>query len=266
MDASPARAKQDDNYFFVFVIPTHPKKTAIRQAIRETWANVSAWSLLADQDEFKKRIKVLFIIGVLPTGSYPPEFEDELSKNSDMFVVKNITEGYSSLRDKVLWGLRYSYQHLKYQYLVKTDDDVIVNLPRLVRDLSDIEPGLHYIGHCYNLVGKKPHRWIYCSGGGYVLSHELVGLMLNLPGRAYEPQFRGIEDIFSGWLVRNVNNNTEHSVRPVLRPRALTLRKYRCGPLISWFYHGYKGKDYQFRVQLFRNVFMNNSTIRCENM
>ena len=57
-----------ENYFIVFVIPTHPQKVQQRNVIRNTWANVDKWSLLANKEEEKKRIKVLFICGNL-TGN-----------------------------------------------------------------------------------------------------------------------------------------------------------------------------------------------------
>ena len=268
-NSSNTTVQYEDNYNIVFVIPTHPSKITIRQAIRETWANVSAWSLLANEDGDKIKIKVMFVIGALESDSYSAEFEEELSQNDDIFVVSNITEGYYSLRYKVLWGMEYSYQHYKFDYLVKTDDDIIVNLPVLIEALSSLTPGLRYTGNCNRAVGSKPQRWKYCSGGGYILSRDLIGHILKLPETVHNHSMKP-EDVFTGWLVWNVNNlnnvynSTEFTVRPRYNFRALSLGKYKCGDLNKWFYHGYRGKKYDYRVELFREVFMNNSTIICE--
>jgi hypothetical protein len=97
------------------------------------------------------------------------------------------------------------------------------------------------------------------------LSHKLVGLIINLPDRVIEV-VKKAEDVYVGWLVWNVSNNTAYSLSPLSWPRALSIWRYKCGPLISWFYHGYRNKNSQFRAHLFRDVFMNNSTVRCKNM
>ena len=64
-----------ENYFIVFVIPTHPRKVQQRNVIRKTWANVEKWSLLAEQDEEKKKIKVLFVCGNLTKEDSTDEFK-----------------------------------------------------------------------------------------------------------------------------------------------------------------------------------------------
>ena len=267
-NASNATVQYEGNYFIVFVIPSRPKNVAIRQAIRETWANVTAWPLLANQDEDKKKIKVMFIIGTLSKGSYSAELKEELSANNDLFVATNVTESYQTLRYKVLWGLTYSYQHYNFQYLVKTDDDVIVNLPVLIQALSNFKPGLHYTGRCINTRGPLPQRWVYCSGGGYVLSRDLVGHMLHLPDSVHNST-KEAEDVFIGWVVWNVNNfnnvynTTQYSVRPRYRFFGLSLYRYKCGKVKMWFYHGYKQTDVEDRVEAFRNVFMNGTAIEC---
>ena len=258
------RSNKKESFFVVFVIPTLPKKTEIRDQIRKTWANVQSWSLLKEEEEAKKKIRVMFVCGSLSSKDYSAEFKDEVSKNDDIFVVKNITEGRNSLRYKVLWGMRYSHQHYNFRYLVKTDDDVIINLPKLISDLSKFPRGYYYLGRCANNVGKPPQRWHYCSGGGYVLSRDLITEVVNLPERVHQHIMRP-EDVFTGWLVWNVNNNTEHSVRPRSNG-ALRLAPYKCGLLNKWFYHGYKKVDPEKRLDVFRKYFMKNTPLNCSEV
>ena len=256
---SDKRARE--NYFIVFVIPTHPRKVEQRNAIRKTWANVKVWSLLAEQDKEKKRIRVLFICGNPPASDNTEEFKAEVSNNDDIFVVKNITEGKVSLRYKNMWGFRYSYQHYNFEYLVKTDDDVTVNLPKMIQDLSKYPRGFYYLGSNAGKVGKPPQQWRYCSGGGYVLSYDLVQEIVHLSPAVHKPTMKP-EDVFTGWLVWNVNNNTEHSVLP--HPMgALHLSPYKCGPLNKWFYHGYKKISSESRIETFHDYFMNNTPSEC---
>ena len=271
---SKIRGRLKESYFVVFIIPTHPRKVDTRQLIRQTWANVSAWSLLREMDEETKKIKLMFILGRLPSNKYSSqysaEFNKELSQNQDdMFVVDDITDGYQSLRQKVTWGMNYSHLHYNFKYLVKTDDDISVNLPVLLQALLKFRPGLRYTGSCINKSGRKPQRFTYCSGGGYVLSYELLGHVLNLPYTVYNRTLKP-EDAFTGWLVWNVNqlnnvyNTTQYSVRAKWAVRALSLARYRCGKITRWFYHGYKKKPIEFRLQQFKDVFMNDTAIDCE--
>ena len=253
-----------ENYFIVFVIPTHPQKVQQRNVIRNTWANVDKWSLLANQEEEKKRIKLLFICGNLTVNDNTAAFKDEVSNNDDIFILKNITEGRVSLRYKNMWGFRYSHQHFNFEYLVKTDDDIIVNLPKLILDLSKYPRGYYYLGRCVNVVGKPPQRWHYCSGGGYVLSRDLVTEIVNLPRTVHRPRMEP-EDVFTGWLVWNVNNSTEHSVRPG-SIAALGLSRYKCGLFNKWFYHGYKKVNPEDILEVFRKYFMSNTPFNCSKI
>ena len=275
-NTSRIRGRLKENYFVVFIIPTHPRKVDTRQLIRQTWANVSAWSLLKEMEEETKKIKLMFILGRLPSdkysSQYSSEFNKELSQNQDdMFVVNDITDSYKSLRQKVTWGMNYSHQHYNFKYLVKTDDDIAVNLPVLLQALSKLRPGLRYTGYCINKSGRKPQRFTYCSGGGYVLSYELLGHVLNLPYTVHNRTMKP-EDAFTGWLVWNVNqlnnvyNTTLYSVRAKWAVRALSLARYKCGKITRWFYHGYKKKPIEFRLQQFEDAFMNNTAIDCETV
>ena len=273
---SKSEVKLKENYSIVFIIPTHPRKVDTRQLIRQTWANVSAWSLLKDVDEEIKKIKLMFILGRFPSNkyssNYSSEFNKELSQNrDDMFVVNDITDVYRSLRKKVIWGMNYSYHHFNFKYLVKTDDDVAVNLPVLLQALSRPAPGLRYTGYCVNKSGNKAQRFAYCSGGGYALSYDLLGHVLNLPSSVFNHTLIP-EDAFPGWLVWNVNqlnyvyNTTQYSVRPKWAVRAFSLGRYKCGALRKWFYHGYKNTPIEFRLQQFHEAFMNNTGNECETV
>ena len=97
-----------------------------------------------------------------------------------------------------------------------------------------------YTGACgmrYGGFGGFP-KWIYCSGGGYVLSYDLVTEVLNLPPVVHRVQFKP-EDGYTGWLVYNVNKITNFTVGPESLHGALNMGKEGrdCGPFTSCFYH-----------------------------
>ena len=254
----------DKKYFLVFVIPSYPKNTEQRNAIRSTWMQVSRWDVLDKLDEeFYKRIKVIFIFGQMPSGqAFSAGFIEEQSLNNDMIVVEDITEGQFSLRPKVIWALKHSFDNFDFDFLVKTDDDILVNLPLLLLDLMTLPRGRVYCGRCLSKVGRAPQQWLYCSGGGYVLSRDLVGDILSLPGSVYQPRLPH-EDILAGWLVWNVHNATRHTVRATHVPQALSLVKYRCGATNFWFYHGYKYTPPLRLVRDFETVFSSGAVVEC---
>ena len=262
VDILPTSKDLEESYFIVFMIPSHPSNMNSREVIRNTWANVAGWSLLKDENAYKKKIRVMFVCGSIPSQNFTALFEEEVAEKDDMFVVKNITEGRTSLRYKEMWAMRYAHEHYNFIYLVKTDDDVTVNLPVLIRDLAALPRGYHYMGLCMHNVGSPPQRWKYCSGGGYVLSRDLITEMLHLPDTVHIPRMKP-EDVFTGWLVWNVNNNTQHAVKARYVHAALALHPYKCGPLNKWFYHGYKNVDIEERQRDVQNYFMDNSPVNC---
>ena len=105
-----------EQYFLVFVIPSKPSHTGLRNAIRSTWANITSWShvgstwanitswshSLSNVEEHYKKIKVMFIFG--SEHDYEAEFEAELASHpDDMFVVDKMLENHrTSLKFKVL--------------------------------------------------------------------------------------------------------------------------------------------------------------------
>ena len=136
-----------EKYFLVFAIPSRPANVALRNAIRKTWSNTSSWSgSLSDIEEEHKQIKLMFIFG--SDHKYDQAFEQELKQNDDMFVVGNLTENRISLKYKVLWAMQQSLYRYEYSYFIKTDDDIAVNLPLLIKELISRPREHFYTGNC----------------------------------------------------------------------------------------------------------------------
>ena len=136
-----------ERYFLVFAIPSRPANVALRNSIRKTWSNTTSWSgSLSDVEEKHKQIKLMFIFG--SDHKYDPAFEQELKQNDDMFVVGNLTENRISLKYKVLWAMQQSLYRYEYSYFIKTDDDIAVNLPLLIKELISRPREHFYTGNC----------------------------------------------------------------------------------------------------------------------
>ena len=138
-----------EKYFLVFAIPSKPEHVDLRNIIRKTWSNVSSWSgLLSDVEERNKRIKLMFLFG----GVHEPceEFDKELELHwDDMFVVDNLREHRTALKYKIMWSMQQALYRYEFSYFIKTDDDVVVNLPLLIKELL-VRPREHFqSGNCY---------------------------------------------------------------------------------------------------------------------
>uniref|UniRef100_A0A8C9JC21 Hexosyltransferase n=1 Tax=Panthera tigris altaica TaxID=74533 RepID=A0A8C9JC21_PANTA len=158
-------------------------------------------------------------------------------------------DSYRNLTLKTLIGLSWAYKHCSMaRYILKTDDDVFVNVPELVSELvrrggrweqweKSMEPPrenegqpmpLLYLGrvhwrvHPSRTPGSKhqvseeqwPPTWgpfpPYASGTGYVLSASAVQLILKVASRA--PPLP-LEDVFVGVSARRGGLTPTHCVK-----------------------------------------------------
>jgi hypothetical protein len=151
-----------ENYFLVFIIPSKPDNVEVRKAIRQTWSNVSNWSVeLAGVEEPYKKIKIMFIFG--SEHAHYQDFEQELELHgNDMYIIDNLVENRDSLKYKVLWGMQQAVNRYEFTYLIKTDDDIAVNLPLLISELRTLPRERYYTGNCYRFYNggfSEYKRW-----------------------------------------------------------------------------------------------------------
>ena len=227
-----------EKYFLVFIIPSHPAHSAVRNTIRQTWMNVSRWNDLSSIEEQYKRIKVLFIFGsYTDKGDLDEEFYDEMRANSDMYLVSDLREHRTALKYKIMWGMKQVLYRYDFQYVAKTDDDVVVNLPKMISDLRTLPRERFYTGSCKMGYGgfRGYPKWRYCSGGGYVLSRDVISKFQQLPSSVHDVPFRP-EDAYTGYLVNRVRALLEYDVTMYAAKRA-KISRYVCGPFVHWFYH-----------------------------
>ena len=229
--------EKKEKYFMVVAIPTMPGNSAKRAAIRSTWSNASRWANLKDTEEQFKRIKIMFILGDTKFETESEEFKKEMKEYNDMYIINGLTEGRIVLKYKVLWGLKRSLT-FDYDFFIKTDDDIFVNLPLMIMSLMASSRARLYTGSCMHVYGGwgKYPRWLYCSGGGYILSRDVVEEIQRLPERVHHVQFRP-EDAYTGWLVHCLDEFNDFKVK-VFTQGLLKVGSYKCGPFTHiWFYH-----------------------------
>ena len=252
-----------EKYFAVFLIPTLPGKVNARKTIRETWANFTAWAAFTPAEQEYLNFKLMFIVGNTRDKPYSSEFIEESFKNKDIVIASALEEHRMVLKYKVLWGLQRIQRLYDYKFIVKTDDDILVNLPLVLKKLQSLQHNnMVYGGDCYRRYGGFGGlpRYKYCSGGGYFLSRDMVTSLMGLGLEVHNVPFRP-EDGYIGWLVYNVNKNLNFSLEvPKQFPDVLSLVGYKCGTFKHWFYHHIGG------TAAFRSLFekmQSNSTIKC---
>ena len=197
----------NDKFLFLVLISSSAgsqKNRDRREAIRKTWGNCNNNQLeealrnqslvhsVAEGSEFVKdyyKCKVFFFVGETGNKTEDVRMKKEATVYKDVIIV-GVKENYRN----ITWKLRSAMQftsHFDMKYLIKTDDDVYINLPRLAEYIAT-GPGFStpiYGGTTYTgkVVRDPLHRHyvhkfdyeeryypLYCKGSMIVLSGSLL--------------------------------------------------------------------------------------------
>ena len=176
------RLKTNSSRFkLVVLVSTHALYTGRRKLIRYYWGNHSRWTT-------PFQWKVIFV-----TGFFSSFQKIQLHAEADTYkdtLIESVEEDFYTLSFKVMLGLKWVQANLKYDFLLKCDDDVFVNIDRLMRLLLTTRD--QYFGQKmefqpveregrYGVSVEEHPSPIYdpfCSGGGFVLSHLTVSRMI----------------------------------------------------------------------------------------
>lgn len=250
-----------ETFFMVIAIPSLPESVSQRNAIRSTWMNLTRWSAFGGRTtQADHVVKVMFILGQVELGD---ELRAEIKAHKDIYIVMSLEEKRTVLKYKVLWALKHSLRIFNYSYFVKTDQDILVNFPVLLEDLRSLPRKRLYTGSCNMSYGgfKGYPKWKYCSGGGYVLSRDIVEEMGFLPEEVDRVPFKP-EDGYIGWLVYNLGKLRNFEI-PIKSRHALQANGYKCGPFKHWFYHQIKTPE---KMKSFFEVVNSNSSTPCSSL
>jgi len=194
-----------------------------RMMIRNTWANIVADS-----------VKFVFLVGTAQPGhavltsSFSAEKNrtENLSINQEAerfrdIVRADFVDSYANLTLKSLAMLRWVSTHCAtVRFILKCDDDVIINTPLLLRDLNDNVHRRFVMGNviAYAQPVREPEaKWYiplsmynrtayptYASGAAYVLSGDIVSELYRV-GLTSQTGLFLIEDVFvTGFLAKNI--------------------------------------------------------------
>ncbi|XP_030372044.1 beta-1,3-galactosyltransferase 5 [Scaptodrosophila lebanonensis] len=114
----------------LILVHTAPGNVEKRTLIRQTWGSES---LLA-----RTPVRLVFLLGAVPEaeGALQLALIAENEQHKDM-VQGNFQDAYRNMTYKHVMALKWFHNNCKHaQLLIKVDDDVYVNTPRLIRNLQ----------------------------------------------------------------------------------------------------------------------------------
>lgn len=181
------------------VIHTAPKNIERRNAIRDTWGQP------------REGMRVLFMLGGVDNQSIQDKFDAEDRKYHDL-VQGNFAEAYKNLTYKHIMSFKYTvYYCPTVKYVLKTDDDLFVNIPLVMDFLKTLPPeGKKDYVLCSIMDGspaiRSPSKWfvpfkeyphssypIYCSGFAVIYSYDVV---FRLYREAQRGEYFWVDDAF----------------------------------------------------------------------
>jgi len=174
-------------YFLLALVISRPNATERRLAIRRSWIQGNKELLQ------KEKVLVLFSVGTTNLSTYEiGELNKEQRKYGDILMLEDSKESYSGLSNKVLKSFIKIDTKYKYSYVLKCDDDSFVLLDFIVETLIHWKTDKNYYwgkmiedAEVFTDGKFAEKRWSlgknyipYAIGAGYVLSGNLVGLIV----------------------------------------------------------------------------------------
>ncbi|GFS26132.1 beta-1,3-galactosyltransferase 1-like [Elysia marginata] len=184
-------SQQDSTFpdvYLAIIVVSRPENMLYRLATRKTWA----------RNARELGTVLRFMVGHDPNWDSLIEDEDKI--HHDLVILEE-DDVYDLLPTKVLEGLAWALsQKAKPRYVMKVDDDSIVNLPYLITELSNnIINSTQILGAiCKDapVVRDPSDKWAvsvldyplekyptYVAGGGYVMSAEAASDILQARSR-----------------------------------------------------------------------------------
>lgn len=205
----------DDVVIFIAVCSAAQNREQ-RLTIRNTWGKDAVNN---------SAIKLVFFEG----RSLNPSVQEDISKESHKYndiVQEDFIDRYQNLSLKSIAYLRWVSNRCKnVKFVLKTDDDMYVNIPVLVETLAQENHSKFIMGYVFEHappMRSKNSKWFtsidvfpgkeyppYVSGTSYVVSGDLVP---DLYRESFYQKLFWLEDVFvTGFLAQAVNATKIHS-------------------------------------------------------
>lgn len=161
-------------------------------AIRTTWGNPNSSSV----DRYVKRTwRLFFVLGKSANSIWQTENHRESQRFNDI-LIGDFDENYKNIIIKTFMGHLWAFATFSCQYVLKTDDDVYVRVPRLAHWLTKAgQPQRFYGGYLnkgFPVLRDSRSKWFiskqeynesvyppYCPGAFHVLSSDILPDLFN---------------------------------------------------------------------------------------
>ncbi|OWF42017.1 beta-1,3-galactosyltransferase 1-like [Mizuhopecten yessoensis] len=204
-----------DNVYLIIYVHTAPPNFHKRQMLRQTWGQKAILN--------QYRSKMVFVMGAVADNRVMEKVKMEHAHYGDI-VQEDFVDSYRNLTHKGIaalnWVSSYCYNAT---YALKTDDDIMVNIFKLVSKLtSDIENRLGKTDLILcnqwlrmKVLRDKKSKWYipkedfepnyfpaYCSGSAFILSIDVIRRMSAVA--KYVPFFWVDDYYITGMLAKKV--------------------------------------------------------------
>ena len=189
--------------FVIVYIHTAPIHYKQRMVIRQTWGNPK---------HYNENIRVIFMLG---KTSDPFKVQNSLFSESEQYgdiVQEDFLDTYTNLTYKGVAGLKWISKYCRHaKFVLKTDDDVFVNMFTLLRyfksrDKPGMNRGLLMCSVWYHTKVKRKGKWkvpknqfkdkyypAYCAGSAFSMSMDVA---LSLYKASYHVPFMWVDDFY----------------------------------------------------------------------
>ena len=196
--------------------------TGRRAAIRDTWGGAIQTDGEWPRAKIQLEIKVVYVFGTHVNSTENYLVAKEANKFKDV-ITGDFIESYSNMTLKSLLGLKWVVQHCSHvKYLVKSDDDMIINFPYLLNVIKEHDLTRSILGPLNtDAPAARVGKWNiarstfpllyyppYESGSCYVISADIIKELYHA---SFDVQRIFIDDVYiTGILgkvigVRHVN-------------------------------------------------------------
>lgn len=183
---------QTDNVAVFVMVFSRPTGGAKRNAIRETWIQLASGLNTSTK----------FVIGTQGLNfTMKNNLAEESRKYKDLVLFHDLQDSYHNLTLKLLKGVVWAHENVKFDFLIKSDDDLFIRLDQALAGVNSIKKQYQkriYWGYFEGSAtpmrtGKyQEHNWLKCPnyfpyalGGCYVLSRSVVSMVVRFSKKLY---------------------------------------------------------------------------------
>lgn len=192
----------DNPVFLLIIVFSSPTNYKARNSVRETWGS--------DITSLGLKVSIYFLLGKTNNSTAQKDISEEATHYGDI-IQEDFIDSYNNLTLKSISMLKLLKEFCfdKAKYIMKTDDDMFINLEPLVDMLRKQKDKGLLVGNliCHaEPIRTTSNKWFtpkymysgkfypnYLSGTGYVMSIDLVEKLFEA---AFKVPIFHLEDIY----------------------------------------------------------------------